>query len=143
RGRADGEGADRALPAAGADRPRAARRGREGPGGGGAREPAGALQPGPRGAAGAGGAGRAGGGVDKRGAGAGAAAGGGVEAVDGSFYTQQSAWGKEVAMDPPPIAVALMLCRYVHFEEGESHNVSLIGCFSKLGVESFPATPPF
>jgi hypothetical protein len=46
-------------------------------------------------------------------------------------------------MDPPPIAVALMLCKYVHFEEGESHNVSLIGCFSRFGVESFPATPSF
>jgi hypothetical protein len=46
-------------------------------------------------------------------------------------------------MDPPPIAVALMLCKYVHFEEGDSHNVSLIGCFSRLGVESFPATPSF
>jgi hypothetical protein len=46
-------------------------------------------------------------------------------------------------MDPPPIAVALMLCKYVHFEEGESHNVSLIGCFSRLGVKSFPATPSF
>jgi hypothetical protein len=46
-------------------------------------------------------------------------------------------------MDPPPIAVALLLCKYVHFEEGVSHNVSLIGCFSRLGVESFPATPSF
>src|SRR5262249_47731157 len=46
-------------------------------------------------------------------------------------------------MDPPPIAVALMLCKYVHFEEGESRNVSLIGCFSKLTVESIPATPSF
>jgi hypothetical protein len=46
-------------------------------------------------------------------------------------------------MDPPPIAVALLLCKYVHFEEGESHNVSLIGSFSRLGVESFPANPSF
>ena len=46
-------------------------------------------------------------------------------------------------MNPPPIAVALMLCKYVHFEEGDSRNVSLIGCFSRLGVASFPAIPSF
>ena len=44
-------------------------------------------------------------------------------------------------MNPPPLAVALLLCKYVHFEEGEAHNVTLVGCFSKLDVESFPATP--
>ena len=46
-------------------------------------------------------------------------------------------------MDPPPIAVTLMLCKYVHFEEGDSPKVTLVGCFSKLDVESFPVTPSF
>jgi hypothetical protein len=46
-------------------------------------------------------------------------------------------------MNPPPIAVALVLCKYVHFEEGGSRDVSLIGCFSRLGVVSFPATLSF
>jgi hypothetical protein len=46
-------------------------------------------------------------------------------------------------MNPPPIAIGLMLCKYVHFEEGASRNASLIGCFSQLGVKSFPASPLF
>jgi Family of unknown function (DUF6941) len=46
-------------------------------------------------------------------------------------------------MNPPPIAVALMLCKYVHFEEGDTHNVTLVGCFSKLDVVNFPQTPSF
>jgi hypothetical protein len=46
-------------------------------------------------------------------------------------------------MNPPPVILGLLLCKYVHFEEGDSRNASLIGCFSKLRVESFPATPPF
>jgi hypothetical protein len=49
----------------------------------------------------------------------------------------------EVEMSPPPVILGLLLCKYVHFEEGAPRNASLIGCFSKLRVKSFPATPPF
>ena len=46
-------------------------------------------------------------------------------------------------MNPPPLIDALILCKYVHFEEGNPRNFTLVGCFSKLLVESFPATPFF
>jgi hypothetical protein len=46
-------------------------------------------------------------------------------------------------MNPPPIAVALMLCKYVHFEGADRRDVSLIGCFNRLEVESFPASLSF
>ena len=46
-------------------------------------------------------------------------------------------------MNPPPLVDALMLCKYVHFEEGDSRNLTLVGCFSRLLVNSFPATPSF
>jgi hypothetical protein len=46
-------------------------------------------------------------------------------------------------MNPPPIVVGLLLCKYVHFEEGVSRNASLVGCFNRLVVNEFLATPPF
>jgi hypothetical protein len=46
-------------------------------------------------------------------------------------------------MVPPPVAAGLVLCRYVHFEEGDTQQATLIGCFHKLAVEAFPATTTF
>jgi hypothetical protein len=50
---------------------------------------------------------------------------------------------QENVMFPPPVAVSLTLCEYVFVEEGGTRRVSLIGSFTKLRVESFPATPSF
>jgi hypothetical protein len=50
---------------------------------------------------------------------------------------------QEEGMIPPPVTVGLILCKYVHVEEGGSHRVSLIGSFAELRVESFPAAPAF
>ena len=43
-------------------------------------------------------------------------------------------------MIPPPIALALTVCERVIVEE-RSRNLSLVSCFSKLIVESFPSSP--
>ena len=46
-------------------------------------------------------------------------------------------------MVPPPIALGLTLCDYVIVEEG-TKKVSLIGTFTGIAVEHFPAVPqPF
>jgi hypothetical protein len=42
-------------------------------------------------------------------------------------------------MNPPPVAVGLMLCHHVYVEEGETKRVSLIGSFTDLRVDGFPA----
>ncbi len=46
-------------------------------------------------------------------------------------------------MVPPPVVFGLVLCDYVHFENGDPLKISLIGTFEKLAVSGFPATPPF
>lgn len=43
-------------------------------------------------------------------------------------------------MIPQPIVLGLTLCEKIIVEEG-TKTVSLIGCFTKLGMDSFP-TPP-
>jgi hypothetical protein len=50
---------------------------------------------------------------------------------------------QEVAMNPPPVAVGMILCDYVHLEDGSTRKISLIGTFHALRVERFPATPRF
>jgi hypothetical protein len=46
-------------------------------------------------------------------------------------------------MVPPPIALGLTLCDYVIVEEG-TKKVSLIGTFTGIAVDHFPAVPqPF
>jgi hypothetical protein len=46
-------------------------------------------------------------------------------------------------MVPPPLPLSLILCDYVHREEGPARKMSLIGTFTQLRVASFPATPTF
>ncbi len=46
-------------------------------------------------------------------------------------------------MLPPPVVIGLVVCDYVHFEDGDTRKVSLIGGFAKLAVREFPATPEF
>ena len=36
---------------------------------------------------------------------------------------------QEVAMNPPPVAVGMILCDYVHREDGPTRKISLIGTF--------------
>jgi hypothetical protein len=46
-------------------------------------------------------------------------------------------------MIPPPISPGLYLCDYVIVEEN-TRKVSLIGCFTRIRLEQFPAIPqPF
>jgi hypothetical protein len=52
----------------------------------------------------------------------------------------ESSLGKENAMLPPPIALGLSLCDYVIVEEG-TKKVSLIGTFTGIVVDHFPAVP--
>jgi hypothetical protein len=42
-------------------------------------------------------------------------------------------------MNPLPVAVGLMLCHHGYVEEGETKRVSLIGSFTDLRVDGFPA----
>jgi Family of unknown function (DUF6941) len=50
---------------------------------------------------------------------------------------------KEPPMAEPPIVLGLTLCDYVIVEEG-TRKVSLIGAFTSMAVEEFPAvSPPF
>src|SRR5207247_8370108 len=46
-------------------------------------------------------------------------------------------------MVPTPVAVGLSLCNFVLLEEGGSRRISIVGSFSSLRVESFPANSPF
>jgi hypothetical protein len=50
---------------------------------------------------------------------------------------------QEAAMIPPPVALGMILCDYVHLEDGPTRKISLIGTFHALRVDHFPATPGF
>src|SRR5436189_6342560 len=48
--------------------------------------------------------------------------------------------GKEVTMIQRPIVLALLLCDQVVVAEG-THNLTLVNCFRRLRVNSFPSVP--